>query len=330
MRLTIKDIAKMAGVSPTAVSFAINGKGSISEETRQKVNEVIRQTGFRPSINSRRLSARKSFNICVAFDMGASLFSDMFYLGVTKGVQQEAGRLGYNIVLTDFSSGMPDIILDRDTDGVIFFQDLEKPTFDVVKELSVPFVVADSHVSRAPYATVGVDNQRASFVAVRHLLDMGHRDIAIIGPGVFTNLFETAHRGYTEALLECGIMPDRDYIVASEETTTGAGDAMERLLKLSRRPTAVYCPGDRLAVGAMLRAQEHGVRVPEDISFVSLDDTMLCRYVRPMLSAVHIDMEAMGVAAMQLLGKRMDGHPAENLLLTMDALIERGSVSRRG
>lgn len=326
MKLTIRDIAKMAEVSPTAVSFVINKKGSISEETRRKVEEVIRQTGFRPSINSRRLSGRKSFNVCVVMDVGASLFSDMFYLGVTKGVQQEAKALGYNIVLTDFAGGMPEIILNRDTDGVIFFQDLESAMFDIVRDLSVPFVVADSHMPQAPYPTVGVDNRLSTYKAIEYLLEQGHRDIAFLGPTNYPYLYESTYRGYVDAFNDHGLIPNKERVYGSAETTTSAGDVMEAVLRDKPWPTAVFCPGDRLAIGAMLRAQDRGVRVPEDISFISIDDTMLCRYVRPQLTAVHIDMLTMGIHAMQLLVDQMKNQRVDNVTLKMDTVIERESV----
>ncbi|MDL2206219.1 LacI family transcriptional regulator [Eubacteriales bacterium OttesenSCG-928-N13] len=330
MKLTIRDIAKMANVSPTAVSFVINKKGSISDETRRRIEEVIRQTGFRPSINSRRLSAKKSFNICVVMDVGASLFSDMFYLGVTKGIQQEASALGYNIVLTDFSGSMPEIVLNRDTDGVIFFQDLESNMFDIVRGLSVPFVVADSHISHAPYPTVGIDNQRAAHAAIKHLLDCGHRDIAFLGPKNYPHLFESTHSGYNEAHMDSGLIPQKSRIYESDETTTSAGATMAMILDAKPWPTAVFCPGDRQAIGAMLRAQELGARVPEDISFMSIDDTMLCRYVRPQMTTVHIDMEQLGVHAMRLLHDQIDGKPTDNIILPMDEVVERDSVRRIG
>jgi DNA-binding LacI/PurR family transcriptional regulator len=254
----------------------------------------------------------------VAFNVGASLFNDLFYMGVTRGVQQAARSLGYNIVLADFTAGIPDIIRNRDTDGIIFFQDLEWDLLNVVRDLSVPFVVADSHIANAPYPTVGVDHRLASYAAVKYLLEMGHREIAFLGP----------HKGYTQALLERGIIPRREYTIASGETTSGAAEGVERLLKQSPRATAIFCSGDRLAVGAMLRVQEEGWKVPEEISFISIDDTMLCRYVRPMLSTVHIDMESLGAQAMLLLKQLLDGGPSENRVLVMDQVVERNSVKR--
>ena len=157
---------------------------------------------------------------------------------------------------------------------------------------------------------------------------MGHREIAFLGPGVYVHLFESAHKGYTQALHEYGIIPRREHTIASGETTSGAAEGIERLLKQSPRATAVFCSGDRLAVGAMLRAQEEGFKVPEDLSFVSIDDTMLCRYVRPMLSTVHIDMESLGAQAMQLLKQLLDGGPSENRVLVMDQVVERNSVRK--
>lgn len=328
MKLTIRDVAKLAGVSPTAVSFVINGKGNISQETRRRVEQIIEQTGFRPSINSRRLSYHKSFNICVVLNTNSSLFNDMFYLGVTRGVQQEARALGYNVVLADFSGGTPEIILNCDTDGAIFFQDLDPDLFNIVRELSVPIVVADSHMARAPYSTVGVDNQLASQRAVGYLLGAGHRDIALLGPSDQPNLYESALNGYTAAYLEMGLIPPAGRTARSANSSTQAGGAMAELLSRKPWPTAVFCPGDRIAIGAMLHAQDMGARVPEDISFISIDDTLLCRYVRPMLTTVHIDTEALGANAMRVLRQLIDGGRGSNMVLKMEEIVERDSVRR--
>jgi len=161
------------------------------------------------------------------------------------------------------------------------------------------------------------------------LLLHGHRDIAFLGPTNYPNLHESTQRAYIDAYNDIGLIPNRARIYKSAETTTSAGDVMEAVLAEKKWPTAVLCPGDRLTIGAMLRSQERGVRVPEDVSFISVDDTMLCRYVRPQLTAVHIDMVEMGAHAMRLLKSQMEGKPAENIILRMDTVIERESVKRR-
>ncbi len=328
MSLTIRDVAKIAGVSPTTVSFVINGKGTVSDETRQRILRIIEQTDFRPSINSRRLSSRKSFNICVAFNSDSSLFSDLFYLALSRGIQQTAGKMGYNVVLADFSNGVPDIILNRDTDGVIFFQDLEKEIFDQVKGLSVPFVVADSHIMNAPYAIVGVDNQNASYIAARYLVQAGHRNIAMIGPKNHVHLFESTSKGFINAQIEQGILPDRHHNIVAVENADCVSAAVDQLLALPNPPTAIFCPGDKFTINAMLYVQGLGYRIPEDISFISIDDTILCQYVRPMLTSVHIDMEMVGEASMLLLEKCIQGQPSENIMISVDQIVERGTVKR--
>lgn len=326
MSLTIRDIAKIAGVSPTTVSFAINGKGSISAKTRQRVLQIIEQTDFRPSINSRRLSSRKSFNICIAFNSDSSLFSDLFYLSLSRGIQQTARKNGYNVVLADFSYGFPDIILNRDTDGVIFFQDLEKDTFNQIMGLSIPFVVADSHMLDAPYPTIGVDNQNASYIAARYLLNAGHRDIAMIGLANHKYLFETTSKGFLQAQIEHGILPDQKKTILSIENSDSIGEAVDRLLELKRPPTAIFCSGDKLTINAMLYAQGRGIKIPDDISFISIDDTVLCQYVRPMLTSVHIDMERVGETSMIQLERCIRGELPNNIVIPVHQVVERGSV----
>ena len=145
-KLTIKEIAKMAGVSPTAVSFVINNREGVSEETRKRVKEVIERTNFQPSLNSRRLLLNKSFNISIVIRKTSSPFDDLFYLEIAKGLLEKSKEYGYNIVFTDIAMEdgkvvLPDIIKHEDTDGIVFFQDTEEIILNEVNKLNIPYVM---------------------------------------------------------------------------------------------------------------------------------------------------------------------------------------------
>ncbi|MGI6689426.1 MAG: LacI family DNA-binding transcriptional regulator [Christensenellales bacterium] len=326
MKITIRTIAELAGVSPSTVSLVLNGKGNVSGAKRRKIENLIAQTGYRPSISSRRLSSKRSFNICVAPNANASPFTDLFFLSLTRGVHKEAIEHGYNVVLSDFSEGLPNTILNDDADGIIFFQDLEQQEFEQMRDMRVPFVVADSHVYAAPYATVGMDNELISKRAVSYLLDMRHRDIAFLGPIDRPNLFNSCLQGYHSAFRERGLLPPSDRIIRSVNAQEHASEAVTAYMETHTAPTALFCSGDRFAVGALLRFQEMGLRIPDDISIISIDDTLLCQYVRPKLTAMHIDAERIGICAMQLLEKLIAGCPVENIILPETSMSVRDSV----
>ncbi len=330
-KLTIKEIAKMSGVSPAAVSFVINHKDGVSEETRKKVQAVIEKTNFVPSLNSRRLSLKKSYNISLAISQSSSPFADLFYFEVVKGILEKSKEFGYNLVFVDIGlkDGMveiPQMMKQGDTDGIIFFQDMELIILQKMDALGIPFVIVDAHMPYENAVCVNSDYTSSVYTATRYLIDKGHRDIAFIGSSHIPQYYAQAHQGYKKAMDEIHASPPSLWVQnAARDEETGYM-CMENILSGKEVPTAVFCAGDIFAVGAMRCAKAHGYSIPNDISFIGIDDILLSKYVEPALTTIFIDKIQMGMHAMELLVRQINEEPAQSIFIEPNQIIERDSV----
>lgn len=182
--LTISDIAKMAGVSKTTVSFVLNNKEGISEETRQKVLDVIRETNYKPALNSKRLYFQKSFTIAVVFDKNTYRSDNLFYFDIMNTLLKRCTAYNYSLVYSEYSYvndviTLPENILNKDVDGLIFLKDIPLALISTLQQLEIPFVVADDHSDHSSLYTVKVDYRLAAYTAVKYLIDQGHRRIGL-------------------------------------------------------------------------------------------------------------------------------------------------------
>lgn len=330
-RLTITDIAKMAGVSKTVVSFVINNKSGVNEETRRKVKEILQKTNFKPSINSRRLSYQKSFNISIVIRKDSSPFNNLFYFEIAQGLLEKSKEFGYNVVFTDISEKngkiiFPEIIEQKDTDGVIFFQDTELTILNEMDQRGIPYIVVDAHPYNNHFTCINANYELSAYTATMYLIESGHKDIAFISSSFVPNFYTQVFSGFKRALEESGISIPSSWIQINATDETSAYKCMEDILDKGSHPSAVFCAADILAIGAIKCVKEKGYQVPADISFVSIDDIVLARYMEPALTTVRIDKIRMGSLAMELLVRKINGEQVESLTVDSDNLIVRYSV----
>lgn len=332
-KLTIREIARMAGVSATAVSFVINNKEGISEETRKKVNEVIEKTNFKPSVNSRRLFFKKSFNISVVIRQTSSPFEDLFYFEVTKGLLAKSKEYGYNIVFTDISIQgnsviMPEIIELKDTDGIVFLNDTDKIILNEMDRRGIPYVVVDAHSTNPDVVSVNADYELSAYTSTRYLLDNGHRNLAFIGSSSHPEFYIQSFGGFKRAIEELQLSIPFSWLQTEAIDEESSYRCMERIIKSGQIPTAVFCPTDMFAIGAMKCCKDNGFKIPSEISFAAIDNIILSKYIEPKLTTIAIDMLQMGRLAMELIVRKINGEPAESVIVKSDNLIIRDSVAK--
>jgi len=332
-RLTIREIAKMAGVSPTAVSFVLNNKDGVSEKTRKKVMEVIRYTNFKPNINSKRLFFKKSFNISVVIKHTSSPFVDLFYFEVTKGILKKSKEFGFNIVFTDIdidgnSVTFPDIITLNDTDGIIFLQDTEKKVLNKVEEHNIPYIVVDAHSLINGVTSINADYELSAYTATRFLIDNGHTDIAFIGSSYIPEYYLQCFSGFKRALDEAKLLIPSSWIQINAQDEITSYACMENILKTDPKPSAVFCAGDIFAIGAINCSKDLGYKVPDEISFIGIDDILLSKYFEPKLTTVSLDTVKMGEIAMELIVKKINGEQVESVIIDSDNIVVRDSVRK--
>jgi DNA-binding LacI/PurR family transcriptional regulator len=328
-KLTIKEIAKMAKVSRTAVSFVLNNRKGVSEETRQRVLKVILLTNFTPNKSSRRLSFKKSFNICLVMNPKSSPFTDFFYFDITRGIAEESNYYGYNLLLSHLNHDggkIPDSINGQDADGIIFLQDTPAPILARVESLNIPFVLVDAQTNSDKYTTINPDSERSACAASEYLINHGHRKIGFIGSSYLPRYYTQTYSGFTKVLTNNGIKVNQKWVFidAYDEKTAYLG--MSKILENKKLPSAMFCAGDLYAIGAIRCAQEKGYSVPQDISFISMDDIVLSSHITPPLTTIGYNTFNMGKTAVDLLIKKINGEQVQSYIAPSENIIERASV----
>lgn len=330
-KLTVKEIAQMAGVSVTAVSFVLNDKPGVSEETRQKIKKIIEETGFKPNQNSKKLVMSKSFNISLVMNSRVSPFDDLFYFEITRGILSRSREYGYSITITKpvgSRSELPDSVYSGDTDGLIFMQDVGRNLIEKAQKSGVPFVVVDSHSSKEDFSFITPDYFDAAHRATEYLIRNGHSRIAMIASDTVPDFYKQTRKGFLKAMKEHNLPVDPELTGFAVQDEKSAYEAAKALFaNREKAPTAVFCTVDIFMIGAVRCARDLGYRVPEDISFIGIDDILLSSYVEPPLTTMGIDKKQMGILAMDMLLQKIKGKPVESMLLPME-LIERKSVKK--
>lgn len=330
--LTIRDIARMAGVSTTAVSFVLNNRSGVSDATRAKVQEIIRRTGFTPNVHTRRLNLGKSFTVHVVLrQFGDSLFNQ-FALETLNSIFTVSKSLGYSVTLTfaDNSTDCAQIIdsvRNKDCDGIILNQISDPAILAQLQQENIPFVCVDAHIpANMNIPMVGLDYYDAAYQATRYLCRQGHTKIGFIGPTAPDVYYHNTFGGYAAALKEFNLTCDPAWLAEVAYTQESAKACIDRLLQLSELPTAFLCAGDVFAVDIVRYAKERGLRIPEDISIMSLDDLLVSRYLDPPLSTMTFNKELLGETSMRVLYQIIQGEQYEPVNLIKTTPVERGTV----
>ena len=330
--LTIRDIAKMAGVSTTAVSFVLNNRKGVSDETRKKVESIIKQTGFTPNVHTRRLNLGRSFTIHVVLRRYSYSLFNQFALEMLHGMFKASKDLGYGIVFT-FVEDETDwqqiyaSVRSKDCDGVILNQVEDPALISFLQQEEMPFVCVDSHIKHdGAIPLVEVDYYNAAFQATRYLHSCGHQEIGFIGPKNPTEYYLSTFGGYTAALKESKLVCNPAWMPEITFAEDAAESCINRLLQYPYLPTAFFCAGDSFAIDTIRCAKRRGLRIPEDISIVSLDDLLVSQYLDPPLSTMTFDKELLGERAVQLLNKIIQGEPYNPVNLIPTKLVQRDTV----
>ena len=332
-KITIRDIAKLAGVSPAAVSLAINQKPGISEATRKKILEVAQEHNYltgAPVIQMVR--GHSSTYIAALYRTNAQLEDQAFYAEMSTAAMVACRELGYTLVSTyitgdDSMLVLPPSIRSCEVDGVLIFGDQEPGIYLELEKLGLPFVILDcSRESR--YPSVFVDYKQAAYEATRHLIGLGHRDIAFLSNGNLHEFNSQVLSGFQQATTQAGIALYPNRFQINMEDTQALEHCLERALAGPCRPTAIFCTVDFYALQVLRRLSELGYSVPEDISVISIDDVSVSRMITPALTTMRVDRDGMIREGLRLLGQMLKGEKPKSCRLTTPALILRQTTDK--
>ena len=331
-RLTIRQVADLAGVSTATVSRVINGRTDVSERAREAVLRVVREHGYSTNRTARGLSAGRTGLIGVT----TPVVHHSYFAVILDGAGDALYEQDMRMVLCptrhehDREVSLLERLMQGTTDGALLILPEESPDeLAALHDHGYRFVIADplrQLDERVP--TVSAAHSSGASAAIEHLLSLGHRRIAAItGPRGWIATEERL-RGYLGALAAGGVMPDPELVVESNFLAEGGVEAALSLLDLPDPPTAVFAFNDMLAIGVMQATRLRGVSIPEDLSLVGFDDTVEAAIVTPTLTTVRQPLAEMGRMAVNLLVRQLQYQRIEALLVQLETkLVVRESTA---
>ena len=332
-RPTIADVARRAGVSRAAVSFAVNGRSGVAAETRARILRAAEELGWRPSGPARALTQARTGAIgLVLARQPQRLEFDAFFVRFLAGVQRTLTARDYGLLLqvqpAEGAAGVEAyrrLVGSGRVDGMLLTDVVfEDPRFDLLAESGLPTVVAGRPVGDCPFPAVETRHAEGMAKAVNHLLALGHRSVGFIGGDPNYEYVATRRTMWMRALRDAGLEPGLSASIVPEDTAGLAATA--RVLQSDACPTAIVYTTDMLALAGAGVARKLKLRIPSDVSIVGFDDSPVAALSSPPLTTVRVDYAGFGEAAAAVLLAEIDGTPPPPFEPAAPELIVRGST----
>ncbi len=332
---TIKDIAKIVGVSCTTVSNVIHGKpGRVSADTVKKINQAIKDLGYVPNMSARSLVSNSSKVIGVINHVVTSenknFMEDPFHSIFIGSIESRLRENGYYLMLRTVktSDDLNFFLRNWNLDGLILNGIYEDEFFDILTKINIPIVVIDSYVSSPNICNIGLEDFNGGYLATKYLIDHGHKNIAFASPFIkYTGVVSERFEGYKKALNESNIEINNDLIFQQEldiDTTISLGESLAKRQDV----TAIFATADILAAGIMTGIKKAGKSIPEDISIIGFDDINLCSLISPTLTTIHQDAPLKGELAVNYIIDKLEGKSIPNTETILPVkIVERESVA---
>lgn len=313
---TMQDVARTAGVSTATVSRVLRSPASVTEATRKRVQQVMSALDYSPNLAGKSLRTSRTDRILVLIPD----ISNPFFSAVLRGIEEEAQRAGYAVLLGDTRSDpereneYASMFRQREADGLVLLghripTSLIEPIKGAAHQLPIVFGCDGGYDRHTKISSVRIDNVAAASAAVAHLVDLGHRRIGIITGPLDAPLNTDRLKGARAAAREC------ELIVAVGDYSVSSGEAQaEGLLSASPRPTAIFAFSDEMAIGAIAAARRLGLVCPVDVSIVGFDDIRVAESITPPLTTIRQPMQAMGREIILSLLKSLEGELAKPIL----------------
>ncbi|MUK89006.1 LacI family DNA-binding transcriptional regulator [Ornithinibacillus sp. L9] len=335
--VTIKDVAKASGVSPSTVSRVIADNPRITEETKKKVRKAMKQLGYHPNISARNLVAKSTKAIGVIMPSSANTaLQNPFFPEILRGIGSVIHKMQYSMSLStgeteeEIFAEVQRMVYGSYVDGVILlYSRVNDRITNFLREKDFPFVIVGKPYDYETAIThVDNDNFNAGKEITKHLIEKGHKRIGFIGGS--RELFVTMDReaGYIAALQENGLEIRDEYKIHTEFLKSGGREAIEYLLSLETRPTGLVVSDDLISLGILARLEEAGIQVPTDVSLVSFNNVYLSEITRPALTTVDIQIYELGAQSAKVLIEKTKNkdEPAKRIIIPYK-IVHRDSVS---
>lgn len=316
---SIREVARLAGVSVATVSRALKTPEVVSPATRDKVLAAVEQADYRPNLTAVQFRSQRTRNLVVLVPS----IANTFYARVIGGIQQAAQSRGYGVLLCNtqgdeaVEAQYARLVTSRQADGLIQLRAYNPFAADASASAPLDMVNACEVLDDPPCSTIQLDNRTAAREMTEHLIALGHRRIGMIKGPKRSPLTRDRVAGYRDALEAAAIAFDDALLCPGDFTPRSGHDGARQLIQQSERPTAIFCESDEMAIGALHCLKRAGIKVPDEISVVGFDDIEFAQYCDPPLTTIAQPAEAFGETAVDVLVAWIEGRsrqPAHRVL----------------
>ncbi|WP_216827701.1 LacI family DNA-binding transcriptional regulator [Alkalihalobacterium elongatum] len=336
MAVTIKDVAKRANVAPSTVSRVIANSSRISEKTKERVREAMKELGYHPNLNARSLANKSTKTIGVVMPNSAKIaFQNPFFPEVIRGISTKAHQEGYGLYLStgqteeEIYEEVKQMVYGGRVDGILLlYSRVDDKIMPFLIEQGFPFVLIGRpyDIDEDQVTFVNNDNFKAAKTVTEYLMLLGHEKIGFIGGNLDYVVTIDHLKGYKQALINANIPVRDEYIVHHEELEKGGQDAVIELMSLEQRPTALIVVDDIMTFGVLKMLADMNVNVPSDISVVSFNNVMISELSSPTMTTVDIHIYDLGYQATNcLISKINNPDYGEKKVIVPHRLVKRQS-----
>ncbi len=299
---TLRDVARLAGVSHQTVSRVINGSEDVLPETRAIVESAIEQMGYRPNAIARSMARGQTHTLaCISPNL-----TDYTFASVIEGAEVEARQHDYFMLSSSasdpqaFRALVDELVGHRRVDGLIVINPYADERFQYIpKDFPLVFVGASAHEKNI--CSVSLDDEKVAYEATRHLITLGHTKIALVTGPMEEDCSQDRTEGYQRALREAGIAFDKTMVIEGDWSASSGQSALLSFVEQGRVPSAVFAQNDRMAMGVLRAARDINLKVPSQLAVIGVDDMPLSSYFDPPLTTMRQDMPRIGQEATRML-----------------------------
>ncbi|OGP88518.1 MAG: hypothetical protein A2156_03590 [Deltaproteobacteria bacterium RBG_16_48_10] len=332
-KVTIKDIAKIANVSHTTVSRALNNQSRIRNETKEKILSIAKELNYRPNFIARSLVMKRTKTLGLVI----TTIANPFYTELAQGIEATARRLGYNIILCSTQSDLGteklyvDMLRSKGVDGIIFTSaHMGDPNILELAEEGFPIVLVNRRtyhpMVKEKVDYVGIDNIQGGFLAVEHLIKLGHQRVGIIGGSSESSVGFERLEGGKRALVAYGLEQIDDYFLEGDFLKESGYRGGMRFIKMAEPPTAIFATNDYMALGTYQAVVEEGLKVPEEIAIVGFNDIEFTAMKGIELTTIGQKKYEMGALSVESLVAKIEGRkagPTGEIILKPELIIRK-------
>ncbi|CAM4330091.1 LacI family transcriptional regulator [Paenibacillus alkaliterrae] len=326
---TIKDVAKMAGVSISTVSYALNNNTKVSNKTKQKIMEAVRQLNYQK--NGLASDLKKSSTRTIAI-----IVTDLagpYYAELVKGIQEVTLSKGYDLLacssVGEETSTAVKFLTEKRVDGaIVLAYNISEDIIEQSARKEFPIILLDRKVDNEFVVSIEIDNEEGSYMAAEYLIEQGHRDIAYISGMAKSDLNFMRIRGYERALRTHGLDSKNRMHQFGHFNRDNGYSMTKMLITQGNLPSAIMYANDEMAIGGIKAFKEHGIKVPSDVSIIGFDDIELAQYVRPSLTTIMQPKYERGALAAHLIFQILEGKEVDSHYKFPTKLVLRDSVKK--